>query len=453
MHQSRRSFLATASLAAAGNALGFRPFGMLNALAQTTSDYKALVCVFMFGGNDANNMLIPFDNAGYANYSTIRGALALPQSALLPFTAQPAFALHPSMPEVQALFDNNNAAFLANVGTLLSPTTAAQYQAKQVITPSNLFSHPDQQLEWQNQMQNGSGSSGWAGRIADKLNTQYNPGGLVPMIASLSGDALFCNGTTTSPVAVSSSGPGAAGCSDHSYCSGRQQTAQQFSTLSSGVSLIQADNGITNNAYSYNATLSGELATATPLQTVFPTTGNAFGAQLQEVAKLIQVRAALGITRQIFFVGSGGFDTHGDQLDTQAALLGQLSPALGAFYQALTEMNLADTVTTFTCSDFARALQPNSAGGTDHAWGSHHIVMGGAVKGGKVYGTFPTLALGGPDDAGVNGRWVPTTASAQYAATLAQWFGLAAADLPYVLPYIGNFSSNNLGFLGAVAAT
>jgi uncharacterized protein (DUF1501 family) len=156
----------------------------------------------------------------------------------------------------------------------------------------------------------------------------------------------------------------------------------------------------------------------------------------------------LGVTRQIFFVGSGNFDTHGDQLDLQAALLGQLSPALGAFYQALTEMNLADAVTTFTCSDFAPALQPNSAGGTDHAWGSHHIIMGGAVTGGKVYGTFPTLALGGPDDAGVNGRWVPTTASAQYAATLAQGFGLAAADLPYVLPYIGNFSSDNLGFLG-----
>jgi uncharacterized protein (DUF1501 family) len=448
MHIGRRSFLGTASMAAAGNALGFRPFGMLNALAQTTTDYKALVCVFMFGGNDANNMLIPFDTTGYGNYSTIRGALALPQNTLLQLAPQPNFAIHPSMPEVQSLFNNGNAAFLANVGTLLSPTTAAQYQAKQVVPPTNLFSHPDQQLEWQNQMQNAQGGSGWAGRIADKLNTQYNPGALVPMIASLSGDALFCNGTATSPVSVSSGGPGSAACSDHAYCSGRQQTAQQFATLSSGVSLIQADNSITNNAYSYNATLASALASATPLQTVFPTTANPFGAQLQEVAKLIQVRAALGVTRQIFFVGSGNFDTHGGQLALQAALLGQLSPALGAFYQALTEMNLTQSVTTFTCSDFARTLQPNSAAGTDHAWGSHHMIMGGAVKGGKVYGTFPTLALGGPDDAGTNGRWVPTTASAQYAATLAQWFGLSAADLPYVLPYIGNFSSNNLGFLG-----
>ena len=448
MRHSRRSFLTTASMAAAGSALGFRPFGMLNALAQTTSDYKALVCIFMFGGNDGNNMLIPFDTAGYGNYSSVRGPLALPQSTLLQLAPQPNFALHPSLPEVQSLFNSGNAAFLANVGTLLSPTTGAQYVANQVSQASNLFSHPDQQLEWQNQMQSAAGSTGWAGRIADKMTTQYNPGSLVPMIASLSGDALFCNGTATSPVSVSTAGPGAPQCSNHSYCSGRQQTAQQFSTLSSGVSLVQADNSITNNAYAYNATLANALGSASPLKTVFPTTGNPFAAQLQEVANLIQVRAALGVTRQIFFVGAGNFDTHGDQLPTQAALLAQVSTALGAFFQSLQEMNLTDSVTAFTCSDFARTLQPNSASGSDHAWGSHHIILGGAVKGGKIYGTFPTLALGGPEDAGTNGRWVPTTASAQYAATLAQWFGLPAADLTYVLPYINNFSTNNLGFLG-----
>jgi uncharacterized protein (DUF1501 family) len=447
MHHSRRSFLTTASMAAAGSALGFRPFGMLNALAQTTSDYKALVCVFMFGGNDANNMLIPFDAAGYGNYSSIRGPLALPQNTLLQLAPQPKFALHPSMPEVQSLFNSGNAAFLANVGTLLSPTTGAQYVANQVAQASNLFSHPDQQLEWQNQMQSAAGNTGWAGRIADKMNVQYNPTSLVPMIASLSGDALFCNGTTTSPVSVSAAGPGAAQCADHSYCSGRQQTAQQFSTFSSGVSLIQADNSITNNAYAYNATLTNALGSVSSLKTVFPA-GNPFGAQLQEVAKLIQVRAALGVTRQIFFVGVGNFDTHGNQLPTQAALLVQVSSALGAFYQSLQEMNLTESVTAFTCSDFARTLQPNSSSGSDHAWGSHHIILGGAVKGGKIYGTFPTLALGGPEDAGNNGRWVPTTSSAQYAATLAQWFGLPAADLNYVLPYINNFSTNNLGFLG-----
>ena len=300
MNTSRRSFLTNASMAAAGSALGFRPFGMLNALAQTTADYKALVCIFMFGGNDANNMLVPFDTAGYGNYSSIRGPLALPQSSLLPLAPQPNFALHPSMPEVQSLFNQGNAAFLANVGTLLSPTTGAQYRANQVAQASNLFSHPDQQLEWQNQMQSAAGRSGWAGRIADKMNTQSNPGALVPMIASLSGDALFCNGTATSPVSVAPSGPAAALCSDHSYCSTRQQTAQQFSAFSTGVSLVQADNSITNNAYAYNATLADAMAAASPLQTVFSTSKNSFGTQLQQVARLIQVRAALGVSRQIF---------------------------------------------------------------------------------------------------------------------------------------------------------
>ena len=447
MSHSRRSFLTNASLLAAGNLLGFRPFGMLNALAQTTSDYKALVCIFMFGGNDANNMLIPFDTNGYSNYATIRGPLALAQNTLLPLTPQPNFALHPSLPEVQSLFNSGNLAFLANVGTLLQPTTRAQYQANSIVPPSNLFSHPDQQLEWQNQMDSSAGSTGWAGRMADKMNTQFNPGALVPMIASISGDTLFCNGTGTSPVAVGSGGPGAASCSDQSYCSSRQATSQQFANMSSGVSLIQEDIEITNNAFTYNTVLSSALNSATPLTTVFPTT-TPFGAQLAEVAKLINVRAALGVKRQIFFVGAGNFDTHSAQLATQATLLAEVSPALLAFYQALQEMNLANQVTAFTCSDFARTFQPNSSNGTDHAWGSHHIILGGAVKGGQIYGTFPTQALGGPDDVGSNGRWIPSTASAQYAATLAQWFGLSTADLPYVLPYIGNFSTNNLGFLG-----
>ena len=447
MRHSRRSFLTNASLLAAGNLLGFRPFGMLNALAQTSSDYKALVCIFLFGGNDANNMLIPFDTPGYTNYAAIRGPLALAQNTLLPLTPQPNFALHPSMPEVQALFNSGNVAFLANVGTLLQPTTRAQYQANQVTQPSNLFSHPDQQLEWQNQMNNSAGSSGWAGRMADKMNTQFNPGSLIPMIASISGDTLFCNGTDTSPVALGSGGPSSASCSDHSYCSSRQATAQQFANMSSGVSLIQEDNAITNNAFTYNSVLSGALNSAAPLMTVFPTT-TPFGAQLAEVAKLINVRSALGVKRQIFFVGAGNFDTHSGQLDAQSTLLAEVSPALAAFYQALQEMNLANQVTAFTCSDFARTFQPNSSDGTDHAWGSHHIILGGAVKGGRIYGTFPTQALGGPDDVGSNGRWIPSTASAQYAATLAQWFGLATADLPYVLPYIGNFTTNNLGFLG-----
>ncbi len=447
MHPSRRSFLTNASLLAGGNALGLRPFGVLNALAQTSPDYKALVCVFMFGGNDANNMIIPYDTTGYANYSTIRGPLALAQSSLLGLTPTPAFALHPSMPELQALYNSGNMALLTNVGTLLHPTTKAQYLASAVTPPTNLFSHPDQQSEWQNQAQSAASSTGWAGRMADTMNVQYNPNSLVPMITSLGGDTLFCNGASTGPVSIGSSGPTSPGCSDGTYCTSRQATAQQLSTLASGVSLVQQDNAITGNAFAYNTTLTSALGSVTALRTVFPTT-QPFGAQLAEVAKIIQVRAALGVTRQIFFVGAGNFDTHSAQIANQATLLAQVSSGLGAFYSALQEMGLTNQVTAFTCSDFARTFQPNSTLGSDHGWGNHHLVLGGAVKGGQMYGSFPTLALGGPSDVGTNGRWVPTTSSAQYAATLAQWFGLPTANLSAVLPYISNFSTTNLGFLG-----
>lgn len=447
MHKSRRTFLTNASMLAAGNAMGLRPFGILNALAQTTPQYKALVCVFLYGGNDANNMIVPFDATGYANYASLRGPLALSQSSLLQLTPTPAFSLHPSMPELQALYNSGNMALMTNVGTLLQPTTKAQYQANQVKAPTNLYSHSDQQSEWQNQVENAAGATGWAGRMADTLTTQYNPNGLVPMISSISGDTLFCNGASTSPVTFGSNGPTVAGCNDGSYCNSRQMTAQQLSSLPSGVSLVQADNKITGNAFTYNATLASALGSVTALKTVFPTT-QPFGAQLAEVAKIIQVRSALGVSRQIFFVGAGNFDTHSSQIANQATLLAQVSSGLGAFYQALVEMNLTTQVTAFTCSDFARTFQPNSTLGTDHAWGNHHLVVGGAVKGGQMYGTFPTLALGGPSDVGSKGQWLPTTSSAQYAATLAQWFGVPAGNLSYVLPYINNFSANNLGFLG-----
>jgi uncharacterized protein (DUF1501 family) len=209
---------------------------------------------------------------------------------------------------------------------------------------------------------------------------------------------------------------------------------------------VQADNQITSNAYNYAAALTAATKSVPALQTVFPA-NNGLATQLKQVAQLIQVRAALGVQRQIFFAGVGNFDTHSAQVVTQNPLLSSLNAALAAFYQATIELGVQTEVTTFTMSDFSRTFQPNSNQGSDHAWGSHHIVMGGAVNGGKMYGTFPTLALGGPDDSGSNGRWVPTTASTQYAATLAQWFGVSTAQLPAVFPYIGNFLSNNLGFV------
>ena len=447
MRTSRRSFLSYAALAAGGSAIGLRPFGAMNALAQTTTDYRALVCVFLFGGNDSNNMLVPFDTTGYGNYANLRGPLALGRSALLPLSPTPNFALHPNMPEIQALYNSGKAAVLTNVGTLIQPTTQAQFLANQGAQPSNLFSHSDQQLEWQNQAVSGSTRTGWAGRMADRLNVQYNAGAQIPMICSLDGDTIFCNGESTQPVAIGGAGAVPPYCADGQYCQSRLETAQQLATLSSGVSLVQADNEITTNAYRYNDILMNALSSVSALQTQFDTS-NGFGAQLKQVAQMMQVHAALGVKRQIFFVGAGNFDTHGAQLQLQAKLLSQLSPALSAFYNATVELGLANQVTTFTCSDFSRAFQPNSAAGSDHAWGGHHIIMGGAVKGGTMYGKFPTLALGGPDDSDQNGRWIPTTSSAQYAATLAQWFGVSSADLSYVLPNLGNFSQSNLGFLG-----
>ena len=445
MRATRRSFISCASLAAAGNILGLRAFGALNALAQSASDYKALVCVFLFGGNDANNTLIPYDMTGYGQYSSLRGDLALAQSSLLPLTPAPNFALHPSLPDIQTLFNNKSAAFVANVGTLVGPLTRSQYLGGQTA-PTNLFSHPDQQLEWQNAAQSGATPTGWAGRMADVLGSSYNQGAQIPMITSVAGDTLFCNGNNSSPVSVSPGSLGTSACSEGSECAARQAAAQALLTLNSGVSLVQADDNITTNAYTYAKTLSAAVQSISPLQTVFPA-NNGLAAQLKQIAQIIQVRAALGVQRQIFFAGIGNFDTHADQLTLQSNLLAQISPALAAFYNATVELNVASNVTTFTMSDFSRTFQPNSNNGSDHAWGSHHIVLGGAVKGGQIYGTYPTMALSGPDDSGSNGRWVPTLASSQYAATLAQWFGVGASDLPTVFPTIGNFSTSDLGFV------
>ena len=433
-------------MAAAGNFLGLRPFGMMNALAQTATDYKALVCVFLYGGNDANNTLIPFDTTGYGNYAAVRGPLALAQNTLLPLTPTPNFALNPNLPDIQALFNSSNAAIVANVGTLIQPTTRAQYLARQVVTPSNLFSHTDQQLEWQNASTAASTPTGWAGRIADNLTPKYNANAQIPLITSVAGDTLFCNGTNTAPVSVSPGNVGGANCSEGAECAARLQTAQQMVNFASGISLVQADNEITTNAYKYASVLATAIKSITPLKTVFPAK-NGLAAQLQQIAQIIQVRAALGVGRQIFFCGIGNFDTHSNQIALQSTLLAGISPALAAFYQATQELGVASNVTTFTMSDFSRTFQPNSNTGSDHAWGSHHIVLGGAVKGGQIYGTFPTLALAGPDDSGNNGRWVPSTASVQYAATLAQWFGVAPTDLATIFPNIGSFNSTNLGFV------
>jgi uncharacterized protein (DUF1501 family) len=448
MGMNRRSFIQYASLAASGNLVGLRPFGALNAFAQTApvSGYKALVCVFLFGGNDANNTLVPTDTAGYSNYASLRGPLALPQSQLIQLASLPHYGLHGSLPEIAQLVDSGAAALIANVGTLVAPITRANVSA-QLNLPSNLFSHSDQQLQWQNAAQSSVTSTGWAGRMSDLLGSSFNPSASIPMITSVAGDTLFCDGQSTTPLAVSPGNLSGVSCGEGTAeCGVRQAIAQSFLSFASGLNLVQADNAISENAARYASVLAQAVSSIAPLATVFPA-NNPFATQLQQIAQLMQVRSSFGVNRQIFFAGVGNFDTHADQAGQQSLLLAQVSSAMSAFYQATQELGIANEVTTFTMSDFSLTFQPNSNSGSDHGWGSHHIVLGGAVKGAKLYGTYPTLALGGPDDFDTNGRWIPSTGTVQYAATLASWFGVSAAHLNTIFPSLGAFSSTNLGFV------
>jgi len=417
----------------------------MNAFAQSgSSDYKALVCIFLDGGNDGNNTIVPYDSAGYQNYASLRGPLAVSKGSLLPLNSLPNFALNPNLPEIQTLFDGGKVALLANVGTLVAPTTRTEYLNGQAATPHNLLSHVDQQNLWQNCCQATTNGTGWGGRIADVIlggNSQPS----YPVVTSVAGANIFCTGASTNYSSIIPGNYGQVQCTEPTGCASRLEAAQQMLTFNSGLTLIQADNELTTNAYSYSTILTNAVQSVSPLATVFPATS--LGAQLKEIAQVIQVRAALGTGRQIFFASLGGFDTHANQIAIQSPLLVQLSQAMNAFYEATQELGVSGSVTSFTMSDFARALQPNSASGSDHAWGSHHMVMGGAVKGGKLYGTYPTLALGGPDDMGSNGRWIPTTSAAQYAATLASWFGVSDANLNSILPVLDNFQTRNLGFV------
>jgi uncharacterized protein (DUF1501 family) len=445
---TRRDLLRLACCSAAGASLvsGLSKFGLVSALAQGTSDYKALVCIFMFGGNDSNNMIVPIDSR-YTQYVQARSVLALPQSQLLPLqtNGQANYGMHPNMPEMQGYFNQKNLAILANVGTLVQPTTKAQYQAYQNL-PENLYSHSDQQDQWQSAQLAGTPVSGWAGKVADNVQT-FNASAQFPPILSISGNPIFCTGITSRPFTINpGQAPGLQGFDQTAASQARYTATQQLLTFDSGLSMVQAANSVTGQAVKFAQVLSTALQNITPLATKFPT--NYLGQQLQQVAQVIAARSALGVQRQIFFVSYGGFDTHADQLPQQVQLLTYVSQSMSAFYQATQELGVANQVATFTLSEFSRTLEPGSNGGSDHAWGSHQLILGGAVQGNQIYGTFPTLALGGPDDADQNGRWIPTTALDQYAATLATWFGVPAGNLPAIFPNLANFPTSNLGFMG-----
>ena len=447
---TRRGFLRTTCCTAAGAAAAsFNRLGLMSAYAQGT-DYKALVCIFLFGGNDANNMIIPYDTAGYANYAQIRSVLALPQNTLLPIQPKSQslpFALHPAFVGTQSLFNGGQAAAVVNAGVLPQPTTRAQFLDGQVSIPSNLYSHSDQQQQMQTAILDYSTfpAVGWGGRVADQIQAIY--GGNFPITISLAGINVFAQGLVANPYQTVATSPteSLVGFSGSAADNARLAAFQSLLTFGEGLTLIQAASTATSTALTNVQTLAAALATGSPLATKFPSTS--LGLQLQQVAQIIKVRAALGLPRQIFFVSKFGFDTHADQLTTQLALLQDLDQCISAFYQATVELGIPQEVSTFTMSDFARTLNPTSTTGSDHAWGSHHLVMGGAVAGGDFYGNWPTLALGGPNDAGHQGRWVPTTSLDQYGATLAQWFGVPSVDLPSVFPNLQNFPNQTLGFL------
>ena len=444
---NRRTLLKHSSWAAMAQLAGISPLRAISALAQSSSanDYKALVCLFLRGGNDSNNMIVPLTGGQYSSYNTARGPLALAQNSLLAMKGQP-YGLHPALGNLNAAFSSGQAAMIANVGPLVQPTTAAQYKAAQVSLPDALMSHEDQQQVWETGGYHSGTGPGWAGLMADKIAATYNSSNL-PMVTLLGQATNFGLGTETAPFNANLySQPSGFWCSAGNYCYPRTDAAQQLLTFNTGVSLIQADQQIYQQAYKYNEFYNNVLPGASTLKTQFPSS-NGLAPALQTIATMIQLRSQIGSRRQVFLLDFGTFDTHASQLPTQASLYAQLDQAIGIFMSAMQELGVYNDVTLFTASDFARTLQSNGSLGTDHAWGGHHFAVGGAVKGGKLYGTFPSLQLNGPDDIDGTGRWAPTTALSQYTATLASWFGVPASELPAILPGLSNFSSTNLGFV------
>ena len=493
MRQSRRRFLRNSAcgLTAAAMVSSLERFSIVNAMVQqqqpeVAADYKALVCVFLAGGSDCNNMVVPLDSE-YNSYSSVRAAsgLAISQQALLPINppngpnAGRPFGLHPNLsPEVANAgqlpgllgpWNQGKLAILCNYGSLLQPTTKAQYQSNVggAFRPYQLFSHSDQVNQQMTSICNRSGQTGWGGRVSD-MTTGLNGVTVLPMSVSVAGTNMFETGVNTRQLAI---GTGTLASVLNLNWNG-PSSANPFTANSAYRQLLGFDNSTTlikSASDTTNAALNADTTLNQPDPTItatFPSTG--IGNQLKQVAKLIKLgntpaaSGGLGMHRQIFFCQLGGFDTHTNETSAdptipngaggQGNLLTQFSQAARAFYDEMVAQGNINNVTLFTLSDFGRTLQPSGVGaatvGTDHAWGSHAFILGGGVRGGTLYGTYPTLALNGPnDDGGNRGRWIPTTSIEQYAGTLATWYGLASSDLLTVFPNLSKFPSQNLGFL------
>jgi uncharacterized protein (DUF1501 family) len=439
-------------------------FGIVQALTpQAATDYKALVCLFMNGGNDGNNMFVDLNQyTAYANARSTAG-LAIAQASLLPVSPAigGSYGFHPNMPEVKTLFDQGRLAVLCNNGPLVEPLTQTSYLNGTGKKPLQLFSHSDQVGLFQTAIANTISQTGWGGRLADKT-PGLNGGATFPNNVSIAGVNLFLTGVDTRQLAVADSNtslanvlvlndaPGASG----SDIASRKASFNELRTLDNNFKLVKAASDTRSSSIQTDIALS---AVNPNLTTVFPNTS--IGRQLKQVALLIKActdpTANINMKRQVFFTQIGGFDTHSSQIGGQTTLLTQVSQAISAFYAATVELGLQDKITLFTMSDFGRTFQPAGSGaqvGSDHAWGNHQLIVGGAVQGNTIYGTYPTLALGGPNDTNTSGssargRWIPTTSVEQYAGTLATWYGLSSVDLPAVFPLIGRFATPNLGFL------
>jgi uncharacterized protein (DUF1501 family) len=447
---SRRNFLRLGASAGMLAGLGHLNF---SEAAQSATDYKALVCVFLFGGSDGHNTVIPQSQSEYAAYVSKRGGLALSGTQLLPITTATGgqYALNHGLTEMQTLFQQGRMAVVANTGLLYQPTTQQQYQQAAVPLPTQLFSHSDQIVQMQSGVPSSSSSSGWGGRIADALQTN-NVNSIAPVAISFSGAALYCAGLQTNATALQ---PGNTlyqnamnGGWPLAATTARADAQKQIVALPNSNRLIAASDRTFNEALQLN-TMFRNLGNQTPFTTVFPT--SSIGKQLKDVAQFISLRAQTGAGRQVFFVGLGGFDTHSAQEYQLWDLYRQVSVALKAFYDTTVELGVSNNVTSFTLSDFGRSLQP-SGSGSDHGWGNHLMVVGGSVNGGRIHGQFPVMNA---NDSAYNpnayadsrGVMLPTTALAQFGGTLANWMGVADNQLNGLFPELANFNVRNLGFM------
>ncbi|MEY2546454.1 MAG: hypothetical protein QOG48_1571 [Verrucomicrobiota bacterium] len=446
---TRRTFIRQAACAALGTSGLLSTIWDLRKLSAATAvgDYKALVCLFLYGGNDANNVLIPNDTSFYNSYANARGQLAIARNALHPLTVSVGdgrnYGFHPDIGALANLFNQGKLTMVANVGTLVAPTTRSDYINGTAAVPMNLFSHEDQSVQWMTSVPDrGDIRTGWGGRAAD-LVASLNSDSRVSLALSIAGTNTFEVGNTVVPYLISPDGSlGLRGLGESTNDQIRIDGFKRLLALPHNNLFEQAYSDTMSRSIAENEVLSSALAGVT-VNTQFPDTD--LGRQLAMVSKLIAARANLGMQRQIFFVAVGGYDTHGDQLAAQSGLLQELSAGMNAFYNATVALGVEQSVTTFTASDFGRTL-PGNSGGSDHGWGSHQFVMGGAVNGNRLYGKFPTLAVDGPDDT-EDGRWIPTTSVDEFSATLARWFGVSDSNMPIVFPNIGRFANPNLGFL------